>query len=48
MATETPASVIDLSDRGRLEAGRRADILLLDEDLAVRETIVGGVSCFRL
>jgi N-acetylglucosamine-6-phosphate deacetylase len=43
MASLTPARVIGLErDVGSLEPGKRADVLLLDEDLAVRRVWVGG------
>jgi N-acetylglucosamine-6-phosphate deacetylase len=43
MASATPARVIGVADRcGVLAAGRAADILLLDKDLAVRGVFVGG------
>ena len=41
-ASTTPARVIGAHDRGELAAGRRADVVLLDDDLAVRQTWVGG------
>jgi N-acetylglucosamine-6-phosphate deacetylase len=45
MATETPAAVLGLDDRGTLEAGRYADLVLLSDRLGVEATIVrGGVA----
>lgn len=41
-ATHTPASVLGRSDIGRLEAGARADVLVLDEHLRVVEVVRGG------
>jgi len=41
--TSTPATVLRLADRGRLEPGARADVAVLDDDLRVVETVVGGV-----
>ncbi len=41
-ASEVPARVLGLADRGRLVPGARADLVVLDADLAVRRTIVGG------
>lgn len=43
MASATPAEVIGYEDRkGRLAAGYDADFLLLDDELRVRQTYVGG------
>lgn len=46
-ATETPAKSIDLDRVGCLEPGCLADIAILDQDLRVVATIVGGVEVFR-
>ncbi|TLM99678.1 N-acetylglucosamine-6-phosphate deacetylase, partial [bacterium] len=40
--TSTPAALLGLVDRGRIEAGLRADFVLLDADLQVMATLVGG------
>jgi N-acetylglucosamine-6-phosphate deacetylase len=42
MASLTPARLLGLADRGRLAPGFRADLAVLDADLAPLETIVGG------
>jgi N-acetylglucosamine-6-phosphate deacetylase len=43
MASTVPAAILGCTDRGRLVAGRRADIVALDrESLAVRAVWVGG------
>lgn len=43
MASLTPAAILGVDrDVGSLEAGKRADLLLLDQDLAVRKVFVGG------
>jgi len=42
MATETPARALGLSDRGRLVVGARADLILVDDAMNVRTTVVGG------
>jgi len=34
-ATSTPAAALGLGDVGRLEPGRRADLVILDADLAL-------------
>jgi N-acetylglucosamine-6-phosphate deacetylase len=41
-ATEVPARLLGLTDRGRLAVGARADVVLLDDALTVRATLVGG------
>jgi N-acetylglucosamine-6-phosphate deacetylase len=43
MATLTPATILGVeSDLGSIEVGKRADLLLLDGDLNVRQVWVGG------
>jgi N-acetylglucosamine-6-phosphate deacetylase len=42
MASRTPARVLGLSARGRVAAGCDADLVVLDPDLRVRRTLVGG------
>jgi N-acetylglucosamine-6-phosphate deacetylase len=42
MAATTPARAIGLTDRGALEPGLRADLVVLDGDLAVRRVMRGG------
>jgi N-acetylglucosamine-6-phosphate deacetylase len=46
MASAVPAAVLGLADLGRLEAGARADVVLLDDDLGVLATFTGGVPAF--
>lgn len=41
-ATSTPAGLLGLADRGRLEVGARADLVALDPGLGVAEVWVGG------
>jgi len=41
-ASTTPATLIGLGDRGRIEPGARADLVLLDAGLRVRATWSGG------
>jgi N-acetylglucosamine-6-phosphate deacetylase len=43
MATLYPAQAIGADDRGTLEAGKRADFVVLDEDLDLSSTWIGGV-----
>lgn len=47
MATEVPARLLGLSDRGRLAVGAVADLALFDGDLHVLATVVGGEVVFR-
>jgi N-acetylglucosamine-6-phosphate deacetylase len=42
MATVIPAKVLGLDDRGRIEKGKLADLVLMDKDLAVKKVFVGG------
>lgn len=41
-ASLTPAGVLGRSDIGALEVGRRADVLVVDDDLVVRRVLRGG------
>ena len=45
--TETPARLLGDRERGRLEVGARADLVLLDDRLGVRMTIIGGHLTFE-
>jgi N-acetylglucosamine-6-phosphate deacetylase len=48
MATEVPADLVGASDRGRLHAGARADLVALDpRDATVRGVWLGGVALPR-
>jgi N-acetylglucosamine-6-phosphate deacetylase len=43
MASLTPAQIIGVADhKGGLEAGKDADLVIFDDDLCVRSTMVGG------
>ena len=43
MATRTPAAILGIAgDVGSLEVGLRADLILLDRELAVRQMFIGG------
>ncbi|GGH84773.1 N-acetylglucosamine-6-phosphate deacetylase [Pullulanibacillus pueri] len=42
MATETPAKLLGLVDKGRIESGADADLVLMNEDFEVIWTMVGG------
>jgi N-acetylglucosamine-6-phosphate deacetylase len=41
-AATTPAELLGLSDRGRIEPGARADLVALNPDLTVQMTWVEG------
>ena len=42
MASEVPARLLGLSQMGRIRVGNDADLVLLDSDLRVQMTIIGG------
>jgi N-acetylglucosamine-6-phosphate deacetylase len=42
-ASTTPADLLGLADRGRIEAGARADLVALNPDLTVQTVWVGGI-----
>ena len=48
MASETPAKIVGLTDRGTLDLGKRADIVLFDENLQITRTIVGGQTVYQI
>lgn len=42
MATETPSKLIGAINKGKIEAGRDADMLILDDNLNIETVIIGG------
>jgi N-acetylglucosamine-6-phosphate deacetylase len=48
MATEVPARLLDRDDIGAIRIGARADLALIDADLNVMSTIIGGVTVFAV
>ena len=42
MLTKNPARALDLDDRGSIEIGKRADLVVLGHELEVDEVMVGG------
>ena len=42
MAAATPARIMNLTDRGAIVPGLRADLTLFDDDIRVSHVIVGG------
>lgn len=47
MSTATPARIMRLEDRGKLEAGLRADLVLFDEEIRVKRTIIAGKTVYQ-
>ena len=47
MATETPAKILGLTEKGRIAPGADADLVILDRGGFVQETIVGGETVYR-
>ena len=45
--TSTPAALLGLPDRGILAPGAAGDVVVLDESLAVRCTVLGGTVAWR-
>jgi len=41
-ASREPLALLGVTDRGRLEPGLRADLVELDDDLAVQRVMRGG------
>jgi N-acetylglucosamine-6-phosphate deacetylase len=48
LCSRTPARVLGLGKKGYLAAGMDADVVLLDNDLELRATIVGGKIGFQV
>ena len=42
MCATTPARQLGVTDAGRIEAGLAADLVVLDRDLRVVRTLIGG------
>ena len=46
MASKTPAKILGLKNKGILAEGYDADVVIFDEDINVKKTIVGGTVVF--
>ena len=40
--TENPAKCLRISDRGKIEVGRKSDLILMDDDYQVLKTVING------
>lgn len=48
MATATPADTLGLANKGRLQPGYDADVVILDSALQVNRTVIGGQVVYRV
>ena len=48
MASETPAEILGLSEKGRIRPGADADLVVLDREGFVEETILAGETVYRV
>ena len=39
---ENPAKCLRLTDRGKIEVGRKSDLVIMDKDYRVLKTIING------
>ncbi|XP_071964252.1 N-acetylglucosamine-6-phosphate deacetylase-like [Antedon mediterranea] len=46
MVSETPARIAHLKNVGKVDIGYRADLLLMDESLNLKQTFIAGKKCF--
>lgn len=47
MASETPAEILGMQEKGRISPGADADLVILDREGFVQETIVGGKTVYQ-
>ena len=47
MASETPADILGLPEKGRIAPGADADLVVLDREGFVQETIVAGETVYQ-
>ena len=48
MASANPAKVLRLDNKGTIKEGFDADLVLLDKELNVIETLIKGKSCYKV
>ena len=46
MSTKTPARVLGLTSKGQLKAGFDADVVIFDDDINVKRTVIGGKTVY--
>ena len=46
MATKTPARILGLKSKGQLKAGFDADIVVFDENVNIKRTVIGGKTVY--
>lgn len=44
---ESPCKCLEIKDRGKIEVGRRGDLVIMDQDFHVLETFIKGVSFYK-
>ena len=44
---ENVARCINVTDRGKIEVGRKSDLILMTEDYEVLQTIIGGKTVYK-
>ena len=42
MMTQNPARILKLADRGDIAPGLRADIVVFDDDIRIKQVFAGG------
>ena len=46
MSTKTPARILGLTTKGQLKAGFDADIVVFDENVNIKKTVIGGKTVY--
>ena len=46
MSTKTPARILGLKSKGQLDAGFDADVVIFDDDINVKRTVIGGKTVY--
>lgn len=47
MASDTPAKILGIGSKGRLESGYDADLVIMDNEFNVLETVVEGITVYK-